>query len=293
MKYGISGQVLGGVKSLEETVCILKKYGVINMEIWPENIPVYEGSEVGWSIYEGRDIQKAKEILKTNGMNVTCITMPAAFDYETASDMKKYSEALQYAVEVAKELGAGIVNHYCYNICLGETPDTEKFLNYVEPAVKFAEREGIVLCLENEAHDATRTPEGMLSMVKAVNSRNFKTNFDATNYYHAGAEAFPHAYEVLKEHIGYVHIKNGCIYDPGAGHSEKSKGSPMTGSLAPNLIYYPYLAEGAVNIDGLLSRLDKDCYNGYCVLEPHTMPENAENYFREETAYLKHRGYIK
>ncbi len=293
MKYGISGQVLGGAKSLEETVLLMKKYGIENMEVWPENIPACEGKEVNWSVYEGRDIKKAKKILEDNGMKVVCVTMGAGFDYEISSDAKKYSEALTYAVEVAKELGAGIVNNYCYNISLGETPDTDKFVKYVEPAVRLAESEGIVLCLENEAHDSTRTPEGMLSMVKAVNSKNFKTNFDATNYYHAGVEAFPHAYEVLKGHIGYVHIKNGCIYDPGAGHSEKNKGGPMTGVLESNTIYYPYIAEGEVNIDGLLLRLERDGYDGYCVLEPHTVAENAESYFREETAYLKNRGFIK
>lgn len=293
MKYGISGQVLGGFKAFEETVLLLKKYGISNMEIWPENIPAIEGREVNWSIFEGRDIQKAKAILKEQEMNVACITMAAAFDYEISSDEKKYSEALRYAVEVAKELGAGLVNHYCYNICLEGTPNTGKLIKYMGPAIKLAEKEGITLCLENEAHDATRTAEGMLSIVKAVNSKAFKTNFDATNYYHAGEEAFPGAYEILKEHIGYVHIKNGCIYEPKSGHSEKSKGSPMTGSLAPNLIYYPYLAEGAVNIDGLLLKLEKDGYDGYCVLEPHTTPENAEDYFSQETAYLKCRGFLK
>lgn len=293
MKFGISGQVLSEAKSLEEILTILKSYNVSNMEIWPENIPSLDGTKINNNVYEGRNIQKAKDILKQYGMNVACVTMSAAFDKEIVSDIKRYAASLRYAVEVAEELGCQFVNHYCYHICLEETPNTDIIIRYMESAIELAESKGIILCLENEAHDATRNPEGVYSIIKAANSKCFKTNFDATNYYHAGGEAFPHAYNLLKEHIAYVHIKNGCIYSPNSGHSEKSKGGPMTGKLAPNYIYYPYLSEGAVNMDGLLLTLQRDGYNGYCVLEPHTVAENAENYFKNEIQYLIDRGFIQ
>ena len=293
MKFGISGQVLSEAKSLEEILTILKSHNISNMEMWPENIPSLDGTKINNNVYEGRNIQKAKEILKQYEMNAVCVTMSAAFDKAIASDVKRYAAALRYTVEVAEELGCKIVNHYCYHLCLDETPNTAEILRYMEPALELAESRGIILCLENEAHDATRTPEGVYSIIRAADSKCFKTNFDATNYYHAGVEAFPHAYNILKDLIGYVHIKNGCIYNPKAGHSEKSKGGPMTGRLAPNLIYYPYLSEGAVNIDGLLLTLQKDGYGGYCVLEPHTVAENAVNYFENETQYLVNRGYMQ
>lgn len=47
----------------------------------------------------------------------------------------------------------------------------------------------------------------MKTIVEHMNSEYFKTNFDATNYYQAGYEGFPYAYEVLKEYIVHVHIK--------------------------------------------------------------------------------------
>ena len=53
---------------------------------------------------------------------------------------------------------------------------------------------------------------------------------------------------------------------------------------------YPYASDGAVNIDGLLRRLEKDGYTGFCTMEPHTTPEKCLDFYREETAYLRERG---
>lgn len=293
MKLGISGAGLCQVKSIEEVILTLKKYGTSFIEIWPGNIPINENqANTNLDEYAGRNVVKAKEILKKHDMKVSCVSMPGAFNNDISSSPERYREALRYAVEVAKELEAPFVNHYCYNLCLEETPNIKNILKYMEPAIELAVKEGIVMCLENEAHDATRTPEGMLSIIEAVDSKYFKTNFDATNYYHASIEGFPRAYDVLKEHIAYVHIKNGCIYNPAYGHSEKSKGGIMTGANSPNLIYYPLAQDGAVNIDGLLQRLKRDGYEGFCVLEPHTTSENCEYYYKEETSYLRSRGYF-
>ncbi len=161
---------------------------------------------------------------------------------------------------------------------------------YYGRAIRKAKQRKIYLALENEAHDITQSPEGMKTIVEHMNSEYFKTNFDATNYYQAGYEGFPYAYEVLKEYIVHVHIKNGCFYHPEFGHEKQCRGGKMTGMFAGNDIYYPYASDGAVNIDGLLRRLEKDGYTGFCTMEPHTTPEKCLDFYREETAYLRERG---
>jgi sugar phosphate isomerase/epimerase len=134
----------------------------------------------------------------------------------------------------------------------------------------------------------------MLALIEEFNSPSFKTNFDATNYYHSGNEAFPHAYDVLRDHIAYVHIKNGRKYieafcpDPGWIGAE-----PFTQSMAGNLIYYTTTKDGAVNTHGLLRRLSSDGYEGYCTLEPHTTRENSIKAIREEIAYMKDSGLFE
>ena len=86
--------------------------------------------------------------------------------------------------------------------------------------------------LENEAHDATRRPELTAAIMEHFQDEAFRTNLDAVNYFHASEEGFPAAYEILKPYIGYVHLKNACLYREGAGQPRENEGAPMSGIYA-------------------------------------------------------------
>lgn len=294
MKLAISGETLGSVMELDAILKLFKKYEVRAIEIWPENIPLMEGrSLIHKRLYANRDIKRAKEIIEANRMETACVCFGAGFDRELAENAELFAEELERTVYVAKELGAKVVNHYCYYVCMNAEFPEEKMQAYYGRAVKAAEKCGIILVLENEAHDATKNPADMLKIVRTMNSPAFKTNYDATNYYQAGFEGFPYAYNLLREEIAHVHIKNGCMYYPEHGHMEESLGGYMTGNFEGNSVYYPFAGDGAVNIHGLLRRIAADGYRGYCSLEPHTAPKLCEAYYKAETEYLYETGYFE
>ncbi len=249
-------------------------------------------SNVHSMTYRNRDISKAKRLFKEYDINVACVAFGGALHQELTENAETYADELVLAVEAAAELNAGIVNHYCNYICRDPEFDIEVLEKYYGKALKRAEELGVVMALENEAHDTTQTPDNMLKIVQAFNSKNFRTNFDATNYYQSGNEAFPNAYEILKEVIAYVHIKNGCIFDPLFGHLEECMGGTMTRRNTDKHIYYPTVDQGAVNIAGLLDRLRNDGYMGYCTLEPHTPRDIALRYYWKETMYLRNSVYF-
>ncbi len=292
MKLAISGEALGSVMELGDILKIVKQNGVNAIEIWPENIPLEQGKAlVHKRLYANRDIKKAKEILEREGVEVACVCFGAGFDHELAGNRELFAQELKRAVRIAKELGAKVVNHYCYYVAMEEDYPLAELQKYYEPAIAAAEKYGIYLALENEAHDITKSPVKMRQIVEAMNSDFFRTNYDATNYYQAGFEGFPYSYEVLKDLIVHVHIKNGCIYHPEFGHKEACRGQGMTGNLTGESIYYPVASDGAVNVDGMIRRLERDGYEGYCSLEPHTLPEICLEYYEEETKYLYQRGF--
>lgn len=294
MKLAISGEGLGSVYRLEDILRIIKKNKVQAIEIWPENVPVEAGKElVHKRLYANRDAGRAKEILDREGVKAACVCFGAGFAKELAQDRELFSSELKRAVKTAHRLGAGVVNHYCYYVAMEEPWSVERLKSYYDPAIEEAEKYGIYLALENEAHDITRSPEQMAQIVDAMGSPCFRTNYDAVNYYQAGFEGFPYAYEVLKDRIVHVHIKNGCVYCPEHGHKENCRGAAMTGRMSGGNIYYPVASDGAVNIDGLLMRLKKDGYKGFCSLEPHTVPELCMEYYREETGYLYEKGIFE
>lgn len=292
MKLAISGEALGSRMELGDILKIIKQNGVNAIEIWPENIPVEQGKTlIHKRLYANRDIKKAKEILDREGAVAACVCFGAGFDRELAGDRELFARELERAVLAAKELGARVVNHYCYYVAMEEDCPLDELKKYYEPAIAAAEKYGIYLALENEAHDITKNPDKMREIVEAMNSEYFRTNYDATNYYQAGFEGFPYSYEVLKDLIVHVHIKNGCIYHPEFGHKEACKGQKMTGILSGESVYYPVASDGAVNVDGMIRRLRMDGYEGYCSLEPHTSPEICLEYYEEETRYLYQRGF--
>lgn len=288
MKLGISGQALGDVMSFEQIVQMGKKYGIADFEIWPSNAP---GEGAG---YEGRNVKEVARVCAGEGAQVHCVTLGAAFDPEATRRPEGYAKLLMGALDAAKELGATVVNHYCYYISLSEEHDYARMERYWAEPLRHAREIGVKLALENEAHDGTRTPEDMLRVLRHFDDPFFLTNYDATNYLHASCEGYPAGYELLKPYLGYVHLKNGCLYRPGAGQPEYNRGATMSGHHNPLPIQYCPLPDGAVNIPGLLSRLQEDgSYDGLCTFEPHTRPEHVEEFYARESRWLRSLGFFR
>lgn len=286
MIAGISGQALARVRPLDKILTLLSDLDVRWVELWPPNI---EGGADPGNDYSGKDLGRAKEILQEYGIGVACVTMPGGFAREMVEDEDAYVAALEAAVDVAEELGSYLVNNYCFYWALGHGADVRPFVQMLRSVADYALDRGVTLVLENEAHDASGTVEGMLRILEGVGSEAFKTNFDPTNYYQAGEEPFPYAYRRLEGYIGYVHLKNGCLHDP-VVHSDVGRGGTMPKLSGDQHIHYCPIPEGAVNIEGLLSQLHKDRYSGFCTLEPHVPAQMVEDYYQVEISYLRRRG---
>lgn len=285
MKLGISGQALGYVMPFADIIRTGKKYGIKDYEIWPCNV----GANDDYGLV---DLSETKELLEREEVRLYCVTLSAGYS-SAAADPQVYRDYLIHAIDAAAFLGAKVVNHYCCNVCPGDVPDFDRMEKYWRAPLEYAAERGIVLALENEAHDCTGTPEKMLQIMEHFRHPHFKTNFDAVNYFHASCEGFPGAYMLLKPYIGYVHIKNACLQDSRWEQPTYNSGAPMSGFHAPNPIQYAPIPRGAVNIPGLLSQLEADgIYHGVCTLEPHTAPKHVEAFYAEESAWLKKLGFF-
>ena len=70
----------------------------------------------------------------------------------------------------------------------------------------------IHVALENAFIKITRQPEDLLAIIREVDHPRFGANFDADNFYNAGIEPFPYAYELLRGHIIQLHAKDSARY---------------------------------------------------------------------------------
>jgi sugar phosphate isomerase/epimerase len=291
MKLTMSGEVLSHTLPLEKAIEITKSYGIHNFELWAQNCDSLS-SDCHQRLFKNRDIKKATKQLKESKIHVACVAFGGAFHQEITADEELYNQELIRAIEVAGELGSEYVNHYCNLLAPKFELDLDVLDRYYSRPLKRAEELGIILVLENEAHDMTHTPENVLEIINHFKSKNFRSNLDVTNFYQAGIEAFPYAYELLKTVIAYVHIKNGCIYTPKHGQNDVWKGGKMSGQLSGQQIHYTLPILGAVNIPGLLAQLNSDNYGGFVTLEPHSTLENILDYYKVAIPFIKGLGYF-
>ncbi len=279
MKLAINGQMLAREHALPEALRIVKSYGLNDMEIWPQNLVGGETPEEQ-ERYETKDIDAAKRAYREAGMDCACVTLGfnAIRTCTTSGGVANATAALVGAVDTAAVLGAPVVN--CY---LAHMP-ANLFVDAMKPAAQYAATRDVVIVLENEAHDGSGLALDVKDILEAVNSPHFKTQYDPCNYYHAYEEPYPYVYEIVKDYIGYVHLKGGIRYDE---RWDCYRGGLMRGRRGAWIGYVP-LPDAAFNVERILQRLQDDKYDGYVTLEPHVPSEALMTYFDIEVPYLRH-----
>jgi len=280
MKLAINGQQLARTHSLSRILDVLDQHGVTAIELWPWNIPGRGRGREDEQRYETRDVEGAAELLRRRGVTCACVTLgfraaPICF---ASGGGCNYTSALTGAVDAAVTLGANVVNTYCVGIPLALWSAAAR------PAAEYALSKGVVITLENEAHDESGLPENVAAAVEQVGSAGLGTEYDPCNYYHAGIEAFPYAYTTISRHIRYVHLKGGCEYHP--GRSGIRKGYPMRDTNRDFISYVP-LPDAAFNVAAMVRALHCDGYDGWLTLEPHVTGATLLEYYRREVPYVK------
>ncbi len=279
VKLAINAQQLASTHTLPEILDIFEAHGVKALELWPSNLSGSSSTPEEHERYETKNVEAAGELIQKRGFEVACVTLGfhAAPLCIAKGGTQGLTEALQGAVDAAVKLGSQLVNCYTAHINLS------LFLEAMRPAATYAAERGVVITLENEAHDDSGLPEDIARLVKTIDSPGFRTQYDPCNYYHAYVEPFPHSYEVLRDHIGYVHFKGGCHYVERQG---VYKGSLMRHSNRDYIGYVP-LDQAAFSVDGIVRRLQADGYQGWMTLEPH-VPSNAiPEFYQQDLAYLR------
>jgi sugar phosphate isomerase/epimerase len=217
--------------------------------------------------------------LRAAGLRVACVSSGTELGRE--GDVSDDRRVLLEALSLAHDTGAPLVNTYFgYRARRDDAEAVEAYRDALAPCLREAERLGVAICLENEfdgfGHDSagsdpTRRPEAFRTLLEAVDSPRFRVTFDPTNAYFAGVEPFPHAYDVLRPWIGYVHLKDGRRL-PDTGADPRWKRFHDEGRAYVTAA----LGEGAVDWAGLLRRLRRDGYGGFLTLEPHAVREHRD-----------------
>jgi len=228
---------------LEHQISSLKKLNMKFMEI-----RLVDGKNI--IEYSLDEIKSYKKQLDAAGIGVSAFGSPIG-KVPVDTPFEEYLKVFRHGLDIAEILETKMIRLFSFYIPKGSNPKDhrDEVIRRMTVFVREAEKRGVVLVHENEADIYGETAECCADLFKAIPSAYFKAAFDPANFVVAGIETYPYAYDLLKNHIAYVHIKDAVVNN---GEYE----------IKP-------AGEGAGCIPEIFSALKRDGYKGFLSIEPH------------------------
>lgn len=192
-------------------------------------------------------LREIREKLHAFGISVSSIGSPIG-KISIEDDFPAHMEKLKRTLEIQKELNAPYLRMFSFYLPKEKAPEEYrgKVLEQVGAMVEEAARWDSVLLHENEKAIYGDTAPRCLTLMKAFSGPHFKAVFDFANFVEVGQDTLS-AYESLRTHIEYVHIKDAL--------REKKKIVPA--------------GQGDGHVKEILTDLLHGGWRGFLSLEPH------------------------
>jgi sugar phosphate isomerase/epimerase len=281
LQLAISGTELEENESIAPLIESARELEISFLELWyPRN--------TGAS-----GLERTLEAIEEAGLRVACVSTGSEL-YRRGGSLEDQSLLIE-AIELAARVGARFVNTYFgYHAVRDDEAAIAAYRSLLQPCLVRAEKHGVTIVLENEfnafgvdtaASDITRRPSSLRRLFEEVDSPLFRANFDACNFYCAGVEPYPHAYELLRPYIAYCHVKDGALYQS-ATDGGAAEGWRRFTDYDNEYVMRP-LGEGAIPWANLLRSLSASDYDGFLTLEPHSAAELRAGAWRQAAHYVR------
>lgn len=190
----------------------------------------------------------AKQKLSRAGFKVSAIGSPIG-KVSVLDPFEKELARFEKALDAARFFETRYIRIFSYYIPEGRDPSEFEtvVISRMKEKTARAQSRGIILLHENESGIFGESPEQCLAMLKGVDSPFFKAIFDTSNFLHRDHSAYPEAWEMLRDHVVYFHIKD-C--------------SKALGYTVP-------AGEGDGRMVEMLRDAGRRGFNGFLSLEPH------------------------
>jgi len=198
--------------------------------------------------YTLEEVKEIKKKIDARGFKLSAIGSPLG-KIKITDDFEPHLELFKHTLEVAKIMECKYIRMFSFFIPKGEDPVNyrDEVIKRWKSFIKTAEGRGVVLLHENESGIYGDTPERCLDLLETLNCDYFKGIFDFANFVQCNAKNYPDAFDLLQDHIVYVHVKDAVYKD----HHVVPAG------------------EGDGNVVEILNELNNRGYEGFLSLEPH------------------------
>ena len=194
------------------------------------------------------EVEQLKEKMNQYGIKVSSIGSPIG-KIKLSNEFEPHFEAFKRVVEIAKMLDAKYIRMFSFYHDGGEVWTEEERAEVIarlRRMIAYASENNIVLLHENEKDIYGDTADRCADLMKELYGDHFKMVFDPANFVQSGQDT-KYAYELLKDFIAYMHIKD----------ARKEDGQVVPAGM------------GDGNVAYILKNLFAKGYEGYLSLEPH------------------------
>jgi sugar phosphate isomerase/epimerase len=252
-------------------------------------------------------VPKAKELLAKHGVRANSVSAFTKLNEVVHERVAETQELINESLEIAALMGAPFTHTYFgTNALLADDEAIERYVAFIQPCLRKAEETGVTLLVDNlfdsvpdevpatfrqhyRSTDVTRTAKGTLQLLESVNSPWFQYNYDPGNFRCSAEEPYPYAYDILKDFIRSIHLKDAVKYDE-ALHGDRGD-LYLQRDLSGDYMCVA-IGAGAVNYDAILNRLKADGYQGSLILEPHTGDRRLGAAIKDSLEYLASHGFV-
>lgn len=227
------------------------------------------GDGKGVADYTLEEAEALMRRLEEKKIRVSAVGSPIG-KIRITDDFAPHLEKLAHVAELAKIWNTPYIRSFSFFIPQGEKPENfrDEVYRRMDRMVELAAKENLILLHENEKEIYGDIASRCLDLMENFGGANLKATFDFANFVQCGQNTLE-AYDMLKDHIAYVHVKD-ALFDGGR--------------VVP-------AGRGDGNLKEILARLDGKGYEGFLSLEPHLadfaglsgLEKNAEKRGRTDT----------
>lgn len=199
------------------------------------------------SKYTPDEIKEIKKKFDAANIKVSSIGSPVG-KIQITDPMDDHIEEFKNIIEIAKIMETKYIRLFSFYMPKDEDPKKyrDEVLKRMNMFVDTAKGSGLILLHENEKGIYGDVADRCLDILESIGSDSLRAVFDPANFVQCHEETYPRAFDMLKDHIEYMHIKDAL----------------KNGEVVP-----AGMGEGKVK-EILKSLKDRD-YKGFLSLEPH------------------------
>lgn len=192
---------------------------------------------------------KYKKLLDEEGVGVSAIGSPIG-KINITDDFEEHFDKFKHVLDLAEIFGTKNIRVFSFFIPDGEEPVRYRpeVMKRLRRMLDEANRRGMILCHENEKSIYGEKPEYCLDILREFGGE-MRAVYDMCNFIMANAQPYPYSFNLVKDYIEYVHIKDadaehnicpagegiGSVYETLREVSELRGGKPTYVTLEPHL----------------------------------------------------------